>query len=133
MADLTALPEDLPPPIDDGGAAHLLNMELPQLSLNAHDEDKIQLNTFNGTTVIYCYPMTRHPAKPLPDGWDMIPGARGCTPQSCAFRDHKQKLNALGVSQIFGISIQTQAEQYEAAERLHLPFQLLSDAELHLQ
>jgi peroxiredoxin len=81
--------------------------------------------------VVYAYPRTSRPGEPLPTGWDEIPGARGCTPQSCAFRDHHAELMALGVT-VFGLSTQTSAYQQEAVERLHLPFELLSDAELEL-
>jgi peroxiredoxin len=83
--------------------------------------------TLRGTQIIYCYPMTGRPGIPLPDGWDAIPGARGCTPQSCAFRDHHAELQALGAD-VYGLSTQTTDYQYEAAGRLHLPFPLLSDA-----
>jgi len=82
--------------------------------------------------VLFFYPMTGRPDQPLPDGWDQIPGARGCTPQSCAFRDLSRDLADCGVSSLYGISTQTTAYQREAAERLHLPFPLLSDADLTL-
>ncbi|MEM6423440.1 MAG: peroxiredoxin, partial [Pseudomonadota bacterium] len=84
----------------------------------------------SGTTVVYAYPMTGRPDTPLPEGWDGIPGARGCTPQSCAFRDHFAELQALGVGHLFGLSTQSTDYQAEAAARLHLPFALLSDASL---
>jgi peroxiredoxin len=82
-------------------------------------------------TVIYCYPMTGVPGKPLPEGWDMIPGARGCTPQTCGFRDHYQELLQFNVG-VFGLSTQTTEYQREMADRLHLPFEILSDAEFKL-
>ncbi len=78
-------------------------------------------------TVIYCYPMTGVPGHPLPDGWDEIPGARGCTPQTCGFRDRYEELSELKV-EVFGLSTQTTEYQREMAERLHLPFEVLSDA-----
>jgi peroxiredoxin len=84
-----------------------------------------------GRTVVYCYPLTGQPGEPLPDGWDEIPGARGCTPQACAFRDHYRELQAFGVT-VFGLSTQTQDYQREMAERLHLPFPVLSDSDLRL-
>src|SRR5262249_11831397 len=82
-----------------------------------------------GGTVIYCYPRTARPGEHMPDGWDAIPGARGCTPQSCSFRDHHSELADLGAGG-FGVSPQTTSDQQEVAERLHLPFELLSDADL---
>ncbi|MBO9426300.1 peroxiredoxin [Labrenzia sp. R4_1] len=105
-------------------------MTLPPLDLAATDGSKVQLADLTGTSVIYIYPKTGQPGVPLPDGWDMIPGARGCTPQSCAFRDHFKELSALGATHIFGLSTQSTAYQVEAVERLHLPFPLLSDADL---
>lgn len=117
----------LPKPTDDGQAAHLVGMELPAMSLDATDGTQIELNKLVGTTIIYAYPMTGQPDVPLPDGWDLLPGARGCTPQSCAFRDHADDLAQLGVNQLYGLSTQSSEYQKEAAERLHLPFTLLSD------
>lgn len=122
----------LPQPEDDGAAAHLVGLHLPNLSLPASSGGKVDLSSLKGLSVIYAYPMTGRPNVALPDGWDMIPGARGCTPQSCAFRDHSAELTAFGVGQIFGLSTQSTSYQNEAAERLHLPFPLLSDAELLL-
>ncbi|WP_353621256.1 peroxiredoxin [Labrenzia sp. R4_1] len=120
----------LPAPEDDGTAARVEGMTLPPLDLAATDGSKVQLADLTGTSVIYIYPKTGQPGVPLPDGWDMIPGARGCTPQSCAFRDHFKELSALGATHIFGLSTQSTAYQVEAVERLHLPFPLLSDADL---
>lgn len=122
----------LPQPEDDGAAAHLVGLHLPNLSLPASSGGKVELSSLKGLSVIYAYPMTGRPSVALPEGWDMIPGARGCTPQSCAFRDHSAELTAFGVGQIFGLSTQSTSYQNEAAERLHLPFPLLSDAELLL-
>ena len=117
----------IPPPVDDGGARHLSGMALPALSLPATDGRRVDLSALPGRAVVYAYPMTGRPGTPLPEGWDMIPGARGCTPQACAFRDHFEDLRALGVAHLFGLSVQDTAYQQEAAARLHLPFALLSD------
>lgn len=123
----TSLPDDLPAPEDDGLAAHLPGLELPIVHLPATDGRHIDLSGLSGLTVVYAYPRTGVPGQPLPDGWDAIPGARGCTPQSCAFRDHFADLRAAGVEHVFGLSLQDSDYQREAAERLHLPFPLLSD------
>jgi peroxiredoxin len=122
----------IPAPADDGLAAHLHGMVLPHVSLPATDEATVDLSSLNGLTVIYAYPRTGQPDVPLPNGWDLIPGARGCTPQSCAFRDHFAELRELGVNHLFGLSTQDKVYQKEAAERLHLPFPLLSDEGLGL-
>lgn len=124
------LPPDIPAPQDDGGARHLTGMRLPNLALAATDGTRINLAKLPGRTVVYIYPRTGVPGVPLPEGWDTIPGARGCTPQSCGFRDHLADLNRLGVPYVFGLSVQDTAYQREAAERLHLPFPLLSDERL---
>lgn len=131
-AALTTLPADLPVPIDDGAAVHLAGLSLPALALPATDGRTVQLSALPGLQVIYIYPMTGRPGVPLPEGWDAIPGARGCTPQSCAFRDHHAELAALGAG-VFGLSTQDSDYQREAAERLHLPFPLLSDTGLALR
>ncbi len=128
---LEQLPDDLPVPQDDGTCDHLPGLKLPDLSLLATDGRTVDLATLTGRTVLYLYPMTGTPGKALPEGWDETPGARGCTPQSCAFRDHKAQLSALGV-QVYGVSAQTTSEQQEAAERLQLPYPLLSDADFLL-
>jgi peroxiredoxin len=126
------LPADLPPPVDDGAAAHLIGLDMPKISLTSTSGRKIDLAALKGArTVIYAYPMTGVPGKPLPEGWDMIPGARGCTPQSCSFRDHHAELAALAAD-VFGLSTQTTEYQKEMSERLHLPFEVLSDAEFEL-
>lgn len=119
----------LPVPEDDGAADHLTGAALPDVALPSTGGGTVDLSSLAGWTVLYCYPMTGRPDRPLPDGWDEIPGARGCTPQSCAFRDVLAELRAVGVGQVFGISTQPTEEQREAAQRLHLPFPLLSDAE----
>ena len=129
--NLHRLPEQLPVPKDDGACDHLLGMTLPGLELPATDGMGVDLSNLTGRTVLYLYPMTGTPGQALPDGWDELPGARGCTPQACAFRDHQAELTALG-ARVCGVSAQTTAEQREAAERLHLPYLLLSDADFRL-
>jgi peroxiredoxin len=123
------LPNDLPVPEDDGAADHLPGMRLPPVPLMATSGEVVDLSALPGRTVVYCYPMTGRPDRSLPTGWDEIPGARGCTPQSCSFRDHHAELGSLG-ARVFGLSTQDTEYQSEAATRLHLPFALLSDAEL---
>jgi len=117
----------IPRPVDDGAASHLAGMHLPSLPLAATDGTTIDLSSLPGLVVVYAYPRTGVPGVENPPGWDMTPGARGCTPQSCAFRDHFAELQALGVSRVFGLSTQDTSYQREAAERLHLPFPILSD------
>lgn len=126
------LPTDLPRPVDDGAADHLTGMQLPTVTLTATDGQAIPLGQLHDRHVIYIYPMTGRPGVPLPEGWDAIPGARGCTPQSCSFRDHHAELHRLGTS-VFGLSTQDSDYQREARDRLHLPFELLSDATLQLK
>ena len=128
MKTYETMPEDLPRPIDDGACDHLVGMKLPDIDLLATDGSVVNLSAQKRKTVIYCYPMTGKPGVPLPEGWDDIPGARGCTPQSCAFRDHHAELSALGAD-VFGLSTQNTDYQKEMAERLHLPFLVLSDAD----
>lgn len=126
------LPPDIPIPQDDGAAVHLPGMKLPTLALLATDGTKVDLSKLTGRTVIYVYPRTGVPGIDPPQGWDQIPGARGCTPQSCSFRDHFGELKRLGVAQLFGLSTQDTEYQQEAAKRLHLPFPILSDEKLAL-
>ncbi|MFG1284941.1 peroxiredoxin [Xanthobacter autotrophicus] len=127
MTTYNSLPDSLPAPEDDGHAAHLPGLELPIIELPATDGRMIDLSALSGLAVVYAYPRTGVPGEPLPTGWDEIPGARGCTPQSCAFRDHFADLKAAGAEHVFGLSLQDTAYQQEVAERLHLPFPLLSD------
>ncbi|HAA31328.1 MAG TPA: peroxiredoxin [Cyanobacteria bacterium UBA8553] len=129
MDNLYKLPESLPIPVNDGACDHLLGLELPSVPLRSTAEQIVDLASLPGRTVVYCYTLTGKPNSNLPAGWNEIPGARGCTPQSCAFRDHYQELQALG-TRVFGLSTQSTGYQQEAVERLHLPFELLSDAEL---
>jgi peroxiredoxin len=123
---------EIPAPTDDGGARHLPGSRVPSVPLTATDGSAVDLSALPGRAVVYAYPRTGPPGAANPDGWDMIPGARGCTPQSCAFRDHFAELKGLGVSHLFGLSTQSTAYQREAAERLRLPFPLLSDERLDL-
>ncbi len=122
----------IPAPADDGAARHLIGLSLPSVPLQATNGSTVDLAALRGLTVVYAYPRTGQPGVDNPDGWDMIPGARGCTPQSCGFRDHFAELKALGVDHLFGLSTQDTAYQSEAAERLHLPFPLISDEQLRL-
>jgi peroxiredoxin len=130
LHDPNVLPAELRAPQDDGAARHLVGMRLPSLALAATDGSQVDLSKLSGRTVIYVYPRTGVPGQPLPEGWNDIPGARGCTPQSCGFRDHYAELRSLGASAVFGLSTQTTDYQREAVERLHLPFALLSDSDL---
>lgn len=128
--NLYELPKDLPVPQDDGACDHLKGTKLPPVALLSTAGRSIDLSALPGTTVIYIYPRTGRPDEPSPAGWNEIPGARGCTPQSCAFRDHFDELKRAGAAQVHGLSTQTTADQREAAVRLHLPFDLLSDENL---
>lgn len=120
------LPPGLPVPVDDGACDHLPNLRLPSVPLASTAGRTVDLSRLEGRTVVYCYPRTGRPGQQIPQGWDEIPGARGCTPQSCAFRDRHDRFAALGAS-VFGLSTQTTDYQREAVERLGLPFELLSD------
>ena len=123
----------IPEPQHDGAARHLEGAEVPDVALSATDGSSVSLGALQGLTVVYAYPRTGRPGEiGLVDDWDMIPGARGCTPQSCAFRDHYAELRAAGANQVFGLSTQDTDYQREMAERLHLPFPVLSDEKLEL-
>jgi peroxiredoxin len=131
--DLLSLPAGLPVPADDGAADHLPGQPMPALSLPATDGSQVALAALGeGRTVVYLYPMTGRPGVDLPEGWDDIPGARGCTPESCAFRDLMAELRAAGAARVFGLSSQSSDYQREAVSRLHLPFSMLSDEGLAL-
>ena len=130
--DPNVLPAGIPAPQDDGGARHLVGMKLPDLALPATSGGPVNLAKLEGRTVVYIYPRTGVPGVALPPGWDKIPGARGCTPQSCGFRDHFAELKRLGVAQLYGLSTQDTVYQQEAVSRLHLPFPILSDEKLAL-
>ena len=127
--DFYNLPDGIPAPTDDGAADHLPGMRLPSVPLISTAGETVDLCVLSGRTVVYCYPMTGRSGRDLPQGWDEIPGARGCTPQSCSFRDHHAELRDLG-ARVFGLSTQDTEYQREAAGRLHLPFELLSDERL---
>jgi peroxiredoxin len=121
----------IPAPQDDGAARHLEGASVPDLALPATDGRAVSLAKCDGRSVVYAYPRMGKPGQiALVDGWDEIPGARGCTPQSCAFRDHFHELRSAGVAQVFGLSTQDTPYQAEAVQRLHLPFAILSDESL---
>jgi peroxiredoxin len=130
-ANYEQLPADLPVPEDDGAAAHLTGAVMPSITLPATSGEPVDLSRIGPRAIVYVYPMTGKPGVPLVEGWDQIPGARGCTPESMGFRDHYEELAELG-PQVFGLSVQDTAEQAEAASRLALPFPLLSDSGLVL-
>ncbi|WP_315780459.1 MULTISPECIES: peroxiredoxin [unclassified Bradyrhizobium] len=123
----------IPAPTDDGAADHLVGMTIPPLSLRATDDRLVTLSDLAGRSVVFAYPRTGEPGKvSLVEDWDMIPGARGCTPQACSFRDLFGELRAAGAAHVFGLSTQSNAYQTEMASRLHLPFPVLSDDRLAL-
>jgi peroxiredoxin len=122
----------IPVPVDDGATRHLLGARAASIPLPATSGEAVDLSALRGRTLVYAYPRTGRPGIENPDGWDMIPGARGCTPQTCSFRDHFAELKGLGVDHLFGLSTQDPEYQREAAERLHLPFAILSDERLKL-
>jgi peroxiredoxin len=132
-SDYTNLPADLPLPQDDGAADHLPGAELPDLSLPSTAGAELNLRdaAAEGTLVLYIYPRTGKPGEPLPPGWDDIPGARGCTPQACSFRDSHGDIERLG-ARVHGLSAQSLADQHEFATRVELPYALISDPELEL-
>jgi peroxiredoxin len=133
MSDLNQLPGDLPVPQDDGAAGHLPGLKMPPVELPDTAGGTVRLDALGtGRTVIYVYPLTGRPGRDLPEGWDSIPGARGCTTEACDFRDHHQDLVAAGASRVYGLSSQDTAYQREVAERLSLPFDMLSDPSLRL-
>jgi peroxiredoxin len=132
MHNPNILPPNIPAPQDDGAARHLAGMKLPDFALPATAGAPVNLSKLKGRTVVYIYPRTGVPGVDLPPGWNDIPGARGCTPQSCSFRDHFGELKRLSVAQLYGLSTQGTAYQQEAVSRLHLPFAILSDEKFAL-
>jgi peroxiredoxin len=133
MTDYTTLPSGLPAPEDDGAAAHLPGLALPPITLTASDGAQVNLAALGaGRSIIYLYPLTGRPGTDLPEGWDAIPGARGCTTEACNFRDHYDDLHEAGAARVFGLSSQSPAYQAEVVQRLHLPFSMLSDERLQL-
>ena len=131
MDNLFQLPADLPVPIDDGGCDHLPGMTLPPVALLSTSGGTVNVAELKGTTILYAYPRTGRPGEPLPAGWDDIPGARGCTPEACGFRDHHVDLRNMG-ARVLGLSTQESDYQREVVERLQLPFEILSHSDLAL-
>ena len=133
MSDYMSLPTDLPAPEDDGAAAHLRGMRVPHIELPSTGGVDVALDELGpGRAVLYVYPMTGQPGVDLPEGWNAIPGARGCTPEACGFRDQYADLRAAGAATVYGLSSQSTAYQAELAERLELPFEILSDSDHEL-
>ncbi|KAJ4366448.1 hypothetical protein N0V83_008084 [Neocucurbitaria cava] len=128
----TAFPSDIPIPKDDGACTHLAGSKLPPVSLFATSGDRVDVSSFSELTIVFCYPRTGAPGETIGDDWNSIPGARGCTPQACSFRDELAELRKLGVKNVFGVSAQDTSYQAEAKARLHLPYELLSDEHLEL-
>ena len=129
--DIHGLPADLPEPEDDGAADHLTGLEVPRVALPSTAGGEVVLAELPGLTVLFCYPRTGRPDQELPPGWDAIRGARGCTPEACGFRDRHQQFADLG-ARVLALSTQDHEYQREMAERLHLPFPVLSDERLEL-
>ena len=130
--DLNSLPADLPVPQDDGACDHLTNMAVPEIKLRSTNDRFVNLATLSKKpTVLFFYPRTGEPGKPAPENWDLIPGARGCTPQSCSFRDLHAEFKNEG-NQVFGVSVQTTEYQKEFVKRNHIPFEILSDLDFNL-
>jgi len=130
--NLAEIPDDLPVPVDDGACDHLAGLKLPDITLTTTDTQQVKISALRERTIIYAYPRTGRPDQPVfYEGWEAIPGARGCTPQSCGFRDHYNELKSLG-AEVFGLSTQSLEFQREAVKRLHLPFAMLSDENLEL-
>ena len=132
LQNLHHLPDNLPEPEDDGACDHLLGLQLPDIELGVTPGTSINLSSLPNNTILFFYPMTGRPGVSLPNGWDEIPGARGCTPQACAFRDHHTELTSLGFH-VFGVSTQNSSYQNEVKDRLHLPYEMISDSKLKLK
>jgi len=129
---LLALPSNLPVPVDDGACRHLPGLAVPGVKLRSTQDRWVDLSVASPSRlVVYCYPRTGRPNQPAPPGWDEIPGARGCTPETCSFRDHHKELQKLG-AEVFGLSTQDTEYQKEMVARLHVPFEVLSDVDLAL-
>ena len=131
VADVYALPPDLPVPVDDGACDHLDGSTVPAVRLRSSNGGSVDLASLRGALVLYVYPRIAASDQHLPIGWDAIAGARGCTAQSCRFRDLATEFRSLGI-QLFGLSTQSPLHQRDAVARLHLPFELLSDEQLEL-
>lgn len=123
----TSFPSDLPIPQDDGACAHLVGSQIPSIARSSTGGERVDISRLPGLTILFCYPRTAAPGETVPDEWNLIPGARGCTPHACGFRDETQRLYDLGVKHLFGLSTQDTSYQEEVKERLHLPYDLLSD------
>lgn len=132
MSTYETAPAGLPEPEDDGAADHLAGTAMPRLSLKSTDDDSVDLADVPGRWVLFIYPSTGVPGEPLPTGWDDVPGARGCTPEACGFRDNLTELRREGIDGVYGLSIQSTPVQSDAVTRLHLPYPLLSDEPLNL-
>lgn len=128
MNGYTSLPDNLPEPEDDGAAGYLQGERIPELTLATSNNATVDLSALGaGRTIIYIYPLTGRPGQDLPDGWDAIPGARGCSTEACDFRDHHAELHRAGATRVYGMSSQSVEYQAEVVERLHLPFTMISD------
>ncbi|TKA58184.1 hypothetical protein B0A55_11511 [Friedmanniomyces simplex] len=122
----------IPAPPDDGACNHLQGLQFPSLPIPSTSGQPVDLSTLPGLTILFIYPRSGAPGEQIPAEWDAIPGARGCTPQACSFRDASRDFAELGVDRILGCSTQDTAYQLELKERVHLPYELLSDEKLEL-
>ncbi len=129
--DASTLPPNLPAPEDDGACDHLPGMRVPPVTLPATNRGEVRLDELPGRTVLFCYPRTGRPEEELPPGWDSIPGARGCSAETCGFRDRHAQFADLG-ARVLALSSQDTGYQREMVGRLGVPFPVLSDAELRL-
>ena len=128
----STFPSDLPKPVDDGSCNHLTNMAIPSIKLppTSTPDKPVDVSRLEGLSILFCYPRTGAPDETVPPEWDAIPGARGCTPQACSFRDNLPALKQYGVKNLYGISTQDTSYQKEVHDRIHLPYDLLSDEKL---